>query len=84
MVDKDDLREQFTEAFEDAAYPVTTPMDLLPSLPDGPATTFESGEFSMTAMELNTEVSGAVNFPFQDVESLVEALIDGLESEGHI
>ena len=84
MVDTDELREQFTEAFEDAAYPVTSPMDLLPSLPDGPATTFESGDFSMTAMELNNEVSGAVNFPFQDVDSLVDALIEGLEDEGHI
>ena len=84
MVDRADLREQFTEAFEEAAYPITSPMDLLPSLPDGPATTFESGDFSMTAMELNNEVSGEVNFPFQDVESFVDALIEALEEEGHI
>ena len=84
MADKDELREQFTEAFEDAAYPVTSPMDFLPSLPDGPATTFESGDFEMTAMELNNEVAGEVTFPFQDVESFVDTLIEALEEEEYI
>ena len=55
MVDKEDLRQQFTEAFEGADYPVNSPMDLVPALPQGPGTTFESGDFSMTAMELNTK-----------------------------
>ncbi len=84
MADKEELREQFQEAFEDAAYPVTSPMDLIPALPDGPATTFESGEFSMTAMELNTELSGGVNFPFQDVDELVDTMMEQLESEDYL
>lgn len=80
MVDKEDLREQFIEAFEEADYPIASPMDLVPALPDGPGTRFDSGDFSMTAMELNTKLSGG-NFPYDDVESFVEDVIDQLEEQ---
>ena len=83
MVDKDDLRQQFIDAFEGADYPINSPMDLVPALPNGPATSFESGAFSMTAMELNSELSGA-EFPYDDVESFVDDVMEGLEDEGHI
>ena len=84
MVDKDDLRQQFIDAFEGADYPVNSPMDLVPALPQGPGTTFESGEFSMTAMELNTNGGGSQDFPYEDVESLVDDIMEGLEDEGHL
>ena len=80
MVDKEDLREQFVEAFEDADYPISSPMDLVPALPDGPGTRFDSGDFSMTAMELNTKLSGG-NFPYDDGESFVDDVIDQLEEQ---
>ncbi len=82
-VDKEDLREQFVEAFEDADYPISSPMDLVPALPDGPSTRFESGDFAMTAMELNTKLPGG-NFPYEDVDSFVDEVMAGLEEEGHI
>lgn len=81
MVDKDELREQFTEAFEGAEYPVNSPMDLLPALPQGPGTKFESGDFSMTAMELNAKAGGSQEFPYESVEELVDDLMAGLEDE---
>jgi hypothetical protein len=82
MVDKDDLRQQFVEAFEGADYPVNSPMDLVPALPNGPATTFESGDFSMTAMELNSQISGGdTEFPYDSVDELVSELMEGLEDE---
>jgi hypothetical protein len=84
MVDRDDLRQQFVEAFEGADYPVTSPMDLVPALPDGPATKFESGNFSMTAMELNTKASGNQEFPYETVDDLVDDVMDGLEDEGYL
>ncbi|MFC7134473.1 MULTISPECIES: MTH865 family protein [Salinibaculum] len=80
MADKDDLREQFTEAFEGADYPISSPMDLVPALPEGPSTKFESGDFSMTAMELNTKVSGG-EFPYDDVESFVDDVLAELEDQ---
>ncbi len=79
MVDKNDLREQFVEAFEGADYPVSSPMDLVPALPDGPSTTFESGEFSMTAIELNAKLDG--DFPYDDVDSFVDEVIAQLEDQ---
>ncbi|MFB6309384.1 MAG: MTH865 family protein [Haloarculaceae archaeon] len=79
MVDKEDLREQFTEAFEDADYPISSPMDLVPALPNGPSTKFESGDFSMTAMELNTKLSG--EFPYESVDDFVDDVMDALEQQ---
>ncbi|WP_276260696.1 MTH865 family protein [Haloglomus litoreum] len=84
MVDKEDLRQQFTEAFEGADYPVNSPMDLVPALPNGPGTTFESGDFSMTAMELNTKGGGNQEFPYENVDDLVDDIMEGLEDQGYL
>ena len=35
MTDREDVREQFVEAFEGADYPVNSPMDLVPALLTG-------------------------------------------------
>lgn len=79
-----DLREQFTRAFEGADYPVSNQMDLVPALPDGIGTRFEAGDFSMTAMEMGTKMSDIQNFPYDDVESLVDDLMTGLKDKGLI
>jgi len=83
MADEAEVRDQLIDAFENADYPISSPMDLVPALPDGPGTKFESGDFSMTAMELNTKVSGG-EFPYDDVESLVDDLLDELKSQGEL
>ncbi|PSQ00859.1 hypothetical protein BRC92_11720 [Halobacteriales archaeon QS_4_69_31] len=80
MVNKDDLREQFVEAFEGADYPISSPMDLVPALPNGPGTKFESGEFSMTAMELQTKL-GSGDFPYDTVEEFVDDVMSQLEDK---
>ena len=76
-----ELREQFTEAFGDAEFPVTTQMDLVPALPDGPGTTFSAGDRTLSAMELASKLGGHQNFPYEDVESLVDDAIAGLKAE---
>jgi hypothetical protein len=53
-------------------------MDLVPALPNGPGTTFESGEFSMTAMELNTKLPGG-EFPYDSAEAFVDDIMEQLE-----
>ncbi|UPV73515.1 MTH865 family protein [Halorussus limi] len=79
-----ELREQFTEAFEGADYPVSNPMDLVPALPNGPGTRFEAGDVSFTAMELSTKMSDSQDFPYDDVDSLVGDLIEGLKQKDMI
>ena len=79
-----ELREQFTEAFAGADYPITGQMDLVPALPNGPGTTFTAGDRTLTAMELASELSGHQEFPYEDVESLVDDAIAGLKEEGVI
>ncbi|QLG48600.1 MTH865 family protein [Natrinema halophilum] len=83
MADTAELREQLIEAFEDADYPVSGQMELVPALPDGPGTKFESADFSMTAMELSTKTSGG-DFPYEDVESLVDDLLEELEERNEL
>ena len=82
MADEAELRRQFTEAFEGADYPVSSPMDLVPALPDGPGTKFESGDFSMTAMELNTKLSG--DFPYESVDEFVDDIMQELKAQDEI
>jgi len=84
MADRQEVREQFVEAFEGADYPVNSPMDLVPALPNGPGTTFDIGDESITAMELNQEASGQGDYPYEGVDELVDDLMDGLEDEDYV
>lgn len=76
-----ELREQLTEAFSGADYPVENQMGLVPALPDGPATTFEAGDKTFSAMELATKLSGHAEFPYDNVDTLVDDIIAGLKAE---
>jgi len=77
-----EIRDQLTEAFEGADYPVDNQMDLVPALPNGPGTKFEADGVSFTAMELAAKLGSHQDFPYDDVESLVEDVIAGLKDEG--
>ena len=79
-----ELRQQFTEAFSDAEFPVTSQMDLVPTLPDGPRTKFSAGDRTLSAMELAAKIGGHQDFPYENVESLVDDVIAGLKTEGVI
>ena len=84
MADRQEVREQFVEAFEGADYPVNSPMDLVPALPNSPGTTFDIGDETITAMELNQEASSQGEYPYDSVDELVDDLMDGLEDEGYV
>lgn len=79
-----ELRKELLEAFSGADYPVNNQMDLVPALPNGPSTTFEAGGKSFTAMELATKLSSRAEFPYENAESLVDDVIEGLKDEGDI
>lgn len=83
MADEDELRSQMEDAFSGADYPISSPMDLVPALPNGPSTSFESGDFSMTAMELNTKLSGG-DFPYDSPESFVDDVIEQLKEQDEL
>ncbi|MWV65165.1 hypothetical protein GRS48_10080 [Halorubrum sp. JWXQ-INN 858] len=76
-----ELRSQFTDAFENADYPVNNQMDLVPALPDGPGTKFEAGDVSFTAMELAAKLGSDQEFPYESAEDLVDDIIEGLKSK---
>jgi len=79
-----ELRQQLTDAFEGADYPVDDQMDLVPALPDGPGTRFEAGDFSMTAMELGSKLAGTQEFRYETVEELVDDVIAGLRENDYL
>lgn len=83
MADEDEIRDQMMDAFGGADYPISSPMDLVPALPDGPGTTFESGDFSMTAMELNTKLPSG-DFPYETPEEFVDDIMQNLKDEGFL
>lgn len=84
MSTESELREEFIAAFEDAEYPVSGQMDLVPALPKGPRTKFEAGDLSFSVMELASKLGSHANFPYEDVESLVDDIMDALRAEGEI
>lgn len=77
-----ELREQLSTAFQGADFPVDSQMDLVPALPEGPGTRFEAGDVSFTAMELAAKLGGEQEFPYSDVEELVDDIMEGLENQG--
>lgn len=78
----EEIRAQLHEAFAGADYPVEDQMDLVPALPSGPGTRFEAGDVSFTAMEMAAKLGGHQDFPYADVDSLVDDVVEGLRAEG--
>ncbi|RAW46480.1 hypothetical protein DQW50_03675 [Halorubrum sp. 48-1-W] len=78
---KAELREQFMDAFGGADFPVQNQMDLVPALPDGPATKFEAGDVSFTAMELAAKLGSDQDFPYDTAEELVDDILEALEAK---
>ena len=78
------LREQFHDAFDEANYPVSNQMDLVPALPNGPGTKFQAGDVNFTAMELAAKLGGHQEFPYENSDQLVDDVIAGLKAEGMI
>ncbi|OYR56257.1 MTH865 family protein [Halorubrum halodurans] len=78
---KAELREQFMDAFGGADFPVQNQMDLVPALPNGPATKFEAGDVSFTAMELAAKLGSDQDFPYDTPEELVDDVLEALESK---
>lgn len=81
---REDLEKQLTDIFGKARYPVRSVMDLLPILPQGPMTRFTAGSKSWTAMELSQKFAGRARFPYNDVNSFVKDILDGLTQAGDL
>lgn len=77
-----EVREQLLDAFGGADFPVEDQMELVPTLPDGPATTFEVGDRSYSAMELAAAISGHQEFPYESAEALVDDVVAAMRAEG--
>lgn len=84
MTTPEELRQEFVAAFEDADYPVTGQMDLVPALPKGPRTKFGSGDLEFSVMELASKLGSHADFPYGDVESLVDDIMAALREEGEL
>jgi len=79
---EEEIRQQLVTVFGQAEYPVVDPMELIPVLPDGAATTFEATGVCLGAMELGMEYSEYQDYPYEDVDALVTDLMTGLRDDG--
>lgn len=82
MALEDELRAELLSVFEHAEYPLQDPTELLPALPDGVATTFEAGDFSMSVIELNIELDS--DFPYDSAAEMADHIIEELQDNGFI
>jgi len=76
------LREELEAVFADADFPVEDPMELVPALPDGPATTFEAGDVAVDVMELGATYGEYQEYPYETAADLVDDLMAGFREEG--
>ncbi len=81
---REELEAQLKNVFGKAQYPVKSVFDLLPVLPQGPMTKFTAGGKSWTALELSQKLGGQARFPYNDVDSLVKDILDGLAAKGEL
>lgn len=79
---EEEIRQQLVTVFGQAEYPVVDPMELIPVLPDGAATTFEAPGVRLGAMELGMGYAEYQDYPYDDVEELVADLMTGLRDDG--
>ena len=81
MALEDEMRDAVLDEIEDASYPVTSPMQLIPALSNGPSTVFEAGDVSVKAMELASALSSHQDFPYDTPEDLADDVIEGMKEE---
>ncbi len=76
------LEAELNAVFGDAEFPVEDPMELVPALPDGPATTFEAGDVTIEVMDLGTTYADYQHYPYETAADLVDDLMTGFHEEG--
>lgn len=84
MADRQQVRQQFEETFQGADFPVNSQDELDSQLPEGEDTTFEIGDETIRATEINQKTGSQGNYPYENSQQLVDDLMEGLENEGHL
>jgi len=82
MSDKKELRKVLEDELSEVDFPVSGKMTLAMQLSSGPSTTFKTENFSISAMELATMANSELEFPYDDVDELLDDSIGALEDEG--
>lgn len=76
------LRDELAAVFTNAEYPVADPMELASVLPDGPSTTFEADDVSVSVMDFGTEYAAYQTYPYETADALIDDLMRGFREEG--
>jgi len=79
-----ELRAQLTDVLGRAEYPVADPLTLIPVLPEGARTTFEAGDVVVPAIDLGLRYGTYQEYPYANVEALVEDVLRGMRAEGEL
>ena len=76
------LQNQFEGAFGQASYPLESPFELIPILPDGPETIFEANGIQIPAIDLGLVHGRHLNFPYRSEDELVKDTMEALRADG--
>lgn len=83
MTAEDEFRESLAEMLDDVEFPVKSKMTLATHLPQGPATKFDVDGQRVSAMELASELSGHADFPYDNLDDLLDDAVDALRDGGY-
>lgn len=75
------LRGELEAAFDQASYPLVSPFDLIPALPDGPETVFEADGVRVPAVDLGLIHGHHLAFPYRSADTLVDDVMAALRAD---
>ncbi|MDS0223525.1 MTH865 family protein [Haloarcula sp. S1AR25-5A] len=76
------LRKELEKVFNEADYPISEPMELIPVLPDGAGTTFEADNVRVGVMDFGSEYADYQDYPYESADALIDDLMTGFHEEG--
>jgi hypothetical protein len=85
--DRSEIRERLVDVFEDLRFPVSSRAEIERQFgPADAATRVESGDFSMSLQAIGNAVRGTdvADYPYEDAESLADAVVAALDRAGRL
>lgn len=78
---KYEMRQSLKDEFGKAEYPVEGIRDFMFVLSNGPLTKFKAGDIEVSVMDLAMKSKKGADFPYEDVDSLVDDIMFALEED---
>ncbi len=78
------LGSMLEDVFLDAFFPVESPFDLIPLLPDGKDTVFTVGKVKISAKDIGMKYNDHQEYPYDSSDQLIEDIIKSVQKHGDL